>query len=90
MIAAFILGFFGAVLIGLTVDYLWRRARRSVAFVAGIGNAVAVIALVGVIAAGPVLRGPLEVAALVVGLSVGTAAANAAAGRVWGPAAHRW
>lgn len=28
MIAAFILGFFGAVVIGLPVDYLWRRARR--------------------------------------------------------------
>jgi ABC-type transport system involved in cytochrome c biogenesis permease subunit len=89
MFSAFLIGAVIAAVVGLPVDYVWRRYGR-VGVVAGAVNAVALIALVaGAISVG-VVHGPLAVVAFVFGLVAGSSMANHAATRLWGLPAHRW
>ena len=85
MFVVFAVAVVAAAAIGVPVDYVRRRGAGAVAMLAGLVNAVLVIAVVAALA-GTSLVGGWGVPALVLGLIAGNAAADAAATHLWGPA----
>jgi predicted PurR-regulated permease PerM len=89
MLTALVLGAVAAAAVGLPVDYLRRRTPGPLALTAGAVSALALIGVVGLLAAAHVLTGGLAIPALVLGLVAGNVAADALATRAWGPAGRR-
>jgi hypothetical protein len=90
MFSAFIVGAVIAALVGLPVDYVWRRVSGSAGVVAGFGNAVVLIGVFGGAVGVGLVHGAASLVAFVLGLVAGNGMANDAATRLWGLPAHRW
>jgi hypothetical protein len=90
MFSAFVIAAAVAVLVGLPVDYVWRRRGSGAGVFAGVVNAAALMVVVGCAVAVGVVHGAAALVGFVFGLVAGSGMANTVATRLWGVPAHRW